>query len=417
MTDYTARSAKRQSRIMNRMAALSVLGVCSVGLLMYTWLFLGEQHEYMYLEDAHYQGNDFNEEMDEREGMTSFTMDNIDRNPAIPKVDKQMSSKAVLLFATKRSGSSFVGELLNQNPETMYLFEPLRSLSFDVLGGDSANDLFESWAIEVVGNLFKCELSDQIMAPTLRDDRMCRSLALRSTCRLHHRFPFNEKNVQPNQNNDDLFVVSVAKQCKKHKYRAIKTIRLYDLKELEVLVTESNIDLKIIILVRDPRGVMHSRWKLHGKNLDYMRKNASWDETEDLCRTYASNVRYAQTCPEWLKNRYLLIRYEDVAHQPLARAREIYNFLDMSMPQNIEAWIQQNTQSTGNYPNGVTRVSSLVATKWREELPFEQILKIQEKCQASMNFLGYKMVTNMAALRNESSVLGPPVNPFTECAN
>ena len=43
---------------------------------------------------------------------------------------------------------------------------------------------------------------------------------------------------------------------------AVKTVRLHDLKALEPLLLQESIDLKILVLIRDPRAVLASRLEL-----------------------------------------------------------------------------------------------------------------------------------------------------------
>ena len=40
--------------------------------------------------------------------------------------DQSVSRHLVILFSYERSGSTFLGELFNQNPEFFYYYEPLR---------------------------------------------------------------------------------------------------------------------------------------------------------------------------------------------------------------------------------------------------------------------------------------------------
>ncbi|XP_077979623.1 carbohydrate sulfotransferase 1-like [Glandiceps talaboti] len=305
----------------------------------------------------------------------------------------------IIVLASKRTGSSFVGEILNQSPDVLYLFEPLLQYTFDVLNGEMEADLFESESIEMLNNLFKCEFENLPLLNKLLKKIWCSdSLALQKSgiC------SFPKVRTEEKDKSSKLTQV-----CREYRYRAFKTIRIYDIELLRSYAVDPSMNLKIIHLVRDPRGIMNSRRKLgQSTNHDYERKHVPWDETEDLCRDLTRNLHIVESFPTWLQDKYTLIRYEDTAKHPEEMAQHIYDFLGIPMPDEVRLWLKQNTHGSRGGSFSTTRNSDITATKWRKELPFQEVLQIQEKCQTAMKMLGYKSVKNKEDLEHEDRILG-----------
>lgn len=65
------------------------------------------------------------------ENLTEKRLKNRDHVKLRPKHEQQVGVSnitKVLLLASHRSGSTFLGEIFNQNPEAFYLFEPLGAI-------------------------------------------------------------------------------------------------------------------------------------------------------------------------------------------------------------------------------------------------------------------------------------------------
>ncbi|XP_002742037.1 carbohydrate sulfotransferase 1-like [Saccoglossus kowalevskii] len=310
---------------------------------------------------------------------------------------KVKSEKHIIILAGKRTGSSFLGEILNQNTKVMYMFEPLFHFTEKVLKGDMNPDIFDAESVELVDSIFKCDFNNSRFMTRLHPLFCSTSNALsKSALCGKHKVP-----------TDDIVVENFTNVCRTYLYKALKTIRIYDIELLRSLAVDPALNLKIIHLVRDPRGIMNSRENLNSKNLDFERKDVEWDEVTDLCKDIKKNLNIVSTSASWLKGRYMRIRYEDVAKHPHSKAEDIYDFIGLEMPTEVKQWISENTNQTKGNQFSRSRNSSVVATKWRNEMPFSDILSIQKKCSISMALLGYKEVKSPTDLNEETNVLGP----------
>ncbi|XP_070580692.1 carbohydrate sulfotransferase 1-like [Ptychodera flava] len=308
----------------------------------------------------------------------------------------------VLVFASKRSGSSFFSELFNHNLDFVYYYEPLTYLTFESMRVQYRNDVFDRKAVEVIKCLFKWDFAPlAAIAKTKALGRICRhgrEMLQTTFCR-----------ASPRRAPGPLITLADLKHSKAH--IAIKTIRLYDLDVLRPIASDPDINLKVIHLVRDPRGIWNSRLNLNKTNYDFVRRRTNWDEVTDLCKNMLDNYKLALRAPQWLQGKYFLARYEDIALNPLAMATRVYQFLGIPLPDRVTEWVTAHTQESRFGRFGTTRNSSSVVAQWRHQLPIRTVYDIQNKCHAVMNELGYVKILKDSDLTNKTfNVIGEGSN-------
>ena len=172
------------------------------------------------------------------------------------------NARHILLTSTFRSGSTFLGELLSRYPGTFYSFEPLiytRTMNTSEVPwarrstfSRKTKDMFVQQLLKV----FKCRLDIEYIRyisytyPSIRYN-----FRLWDTC----------KTLCPGCS-DELVMQKCSilsfynSTCPKFPIRLMKTVR-FRVEDSEKLLLDPEIGkrLKIIFLVRDPRGVMKSR--------------------------------------------------------------------------------------------------------------------------------------------------------------
>jgi len=363
-----------------------------------------------------------------------------------------LQTKVVIVFTNHRSGSSFFGELFNQHEDVFYSFEPLIGTS----GGAECKNIAQQ--VSIVKDMARCIVPDytkiyQDINITKREVWKTRNLYIcaakkfcfiqntKELCQLRHCPPSTLKDAQRydcsrrcGQLNPNL----VQNDCRQKKMVAIKLIRFCDITKLKFLVEQLKLDLKIIHLVRDPRGIANSRHNLK-KNLD-LQKSLKF-----TCEKQLHNIRSAHgtsnqsdggKSPDWLKGRYKFVRYEDTALDPYRTAEDIYKFVGLKMTDHVLDWIRKNTGVKENStesnvksmtedrkiafwikrqsrnPWGHARVSSTIVQKWASNLPYVEVTNIQEVCRETMAACGYKMVTSTEMYLNKTTnyILPVPKN-------
>ncbi|KAJ1182666.1 hypothetical protein NDU88_007850 [Pleurodeles waltl] len=200
--------------------------------------------------------------------------------------------------------------------------------------------------------------------------------------------------------------------CRERGHVAIKTVRVPEVNDLRALVEDPRLNLKVIQLVRDPRGILASRsetfrdtyrlwriWRATG------RKPYNLDSTQltTVCEDFLNSVSTGLNRPTWLKGKYMLVRYEDLARDPMKKTEEIYAFLGIPLDGTVERWIMNNTRggdSSAKHKYGTVRNSAAIAESWRLTLSYEIVEFIQSACQQVLDQLGYKMVGSVQELKN-----------------
>ncbi len=365
-------------------------------------------------------------------------------------VDNRTQSEVQVIILTQyRSGSSFTGELFNQNTDFVYFFEPLGSIKANVNKPDLNVSEFGQLSKDLLSGILRKDFThlppqlqrfyrlgkgahcNFMQSAVLKALNLCpnqnQGIHIRQVREVSRRVakersriqtPFARRTakgrggryqppgrptIRHQQKSDDSSIMLMnnmkilEKTTKARKGIAIKTIRLRDILTIKDLLLDPDLNLKILHLVRDPRGVMNSRTKLRKSLKDRRRYNTA-EEARVICEHMDRNSGYQDQV--WLKDRYHLVRYEDVAEQPLKLAEEIYKFVGIDMPSSVADWLRQNTDHRAGGQYGRTRNSTKTAHQWRSEIEFSKVMAIQRSCLGTLSDFGYIPVKGNADLKN-----------------
>lgn len=346
-----------------------------------------------------------------------------------PTFSYNLSRKThVLILATTRSGSSFVGQLFNQHMDVFYLFEPLYHVQNTLIPrftqGKSSTDrrVMLGASRDLLRSLYDCDLyflENYIKPPPVNHttDRVFRRGASRVLCSRPVCDPPGSSDLILEEGDcvrkcGLLNLTLAAEACRERSHVAIKTVRVPEVNDLRALVEDPRLNLKVIQLVRDPRGILASRsetfrdtyrlWRLwYGTG----RKPYNLDVTQltTVCEDFSSSVSTGLMRPSWLKGKYMLVRYEDLARNPMKKTEEIYEFLGIPLDSHVARWIQNNTRgdpTLGKHKYGTVRNSAATAEKWRFRLSYDIVAFAQNACQHVLAQLGYKMANSEEELKN-----------------
>ena len=176
----------------------------------------------------------------------------------------------------------------------------------------------------------------------------------------------------------------LTKSCKSHNVRSFKTIRM-NMDEVQSLI-EKEPTLKIVHLVRDPRGVVNSRVGSGSKYIS--------EEAKLLCSQMLINILECQKLKEKYPNNIFQVRYEDIAAAPIEQAQVIYNFTRNSpLPESVLSFLNKSMNSDINSGQmGTSRKNSTAtAYMWRQKLSVTDQNVITNHCSSVLDKLNYKM--------------------------
>ncbi|XP_077993692.1 carbohydrate sulfotransferase 1-like [Glandiceps talaboti] len=301
----------------------------------------------------------------------------------------------VIIVTNRRSGSSFLGQIFNQNPDFFFHFEPVKVLE-SILGYQQLQPNVSKF----LGNIFKCNFQG---IPSLVDFYNEAGLH-RASSKILISEPFcsafdvSRKSVKKC---DDIDIRMITDICKKVKNVAVKVIRVVNIQSLQALMADDTLNVKIIHLVRDPRAIYSSRVKAEklAKTFDSEQEMTMLS----LCKRMKHNYDTAHAHPQWLKNRYMLVRYEDLAENPIRVAKQMYNFIGIEkLPKSVKSWIAANSNADPEKSDvySTRRNSSSVVQAWRLELPFDIVQRIDSMCSELMDALGYNLASVPSDLTN-----------------
>lgn len=221
----------------------------------------------------------------------------------------------ILIATSWRSGSSFLGDLLNHYPGTFYAFEPIHFLSNKKRkeNWSQSNPLH---ALKLLRDIYRCDFSNNVTGGYLKHAaKQENQFLLKHNSRVWKScqtlLPSNVACFMPELMN---------KVCPVFPVRLIKTVRLR-IPHLDDLLQDPDLSLKVIVLVRDPRGVMRSR------------NSMSWcdqptcNDVSSVCRDLNEDVNQAYKLAKLFPGRVLLLRYEDLSTYPYFVMDKVITFL------------------------------------------------------------------------------------------
>ncbi|XP_043944085.1 carbohydrate sulfotransferase 1-like [Protopterus annectens] len=357
--------------------------------------------------------------------------------PFSQEFPQEQGRKHIIIFAMTRSGSSFMGQIFNQHPDVFYLFEPLYHVQIaltkpNTRNKSQANKSFLLGAFrDLLRNLCDCDFYflENYIKPVPKDHDTplffrrgaSRALCSPPVCDVPQDLEEVEENVCSKMCHS-LNLTLASQACQNCSHMAIKIVRVPEIKDLRTLVEDPRLNLKIVHLVRDPRGILTSRiatffthfrmWKIW--NVTGQRPhNIDLTQITTLCTDMLNSADTGLSKPSWLRGKYMLVRYEDLAKEPVKKAKEIYKFVGLNWNDRISKWILQNTKvniTPSEYNKfSTSRNSSAVAESWRLNLSFDIVKTVQNVCNATLSRLGYRSVHSVEELRNLSHSVVEPI--------
>ncbi|XP_074957130.1 carbohydrate sulfotransferase 4-like isoform X3 [Phalacrocorax aristotelis] len=335
-------------------------------------------------------------------------------------LEEKPSPVHILILSSWRSGSSFTGQIFSQHPSVFYLMEPawhvwvtmyqnsakvlhmaVRDLVRSVFLCDmSVFDAYMS-SQKKKSDLFKWETSRALCSPPACDSFSRSDIITAGNCRtICGKYPFSK----------------VEEACKTYSHVVVKEVRFFDLKVLYPLLTDPSLNLRIIHLVRDPRAVFTSR----EKTMANLKRDSNivvgsqrtegemgpYNTMQVICKSHVEIYKAGrQAIPSFLKDRYLLVRYEDIVRNPLARAAQMYRFAELHFTPELQNWVHNITHGKGQGAQAFdigSRDARRVSEAWRNTLPFQKIEKVQNVCKDAMDLLGYRLVQSEEEQKNRS---------------
>ncbi|XP_045185357.1 carbohydrate sulfotransferase 1-like [Mercenaria mercenaria] len=297
------------------------------------------------------------------------------------------SDTIILILAYSRTGSTFVGSIFREIPGSFYLYEPIRNLlyTFEMKVDGTFSDLNRNprWhnktqemevSLQEINCWVSCNLSSVCLPIQLEND---------STPNVHGccgREAFNS------------CLKAEEAYCENASVKVMKFIRLR-MRSLIILL-QSHANMKVIHLVRDPRGIMSSSVFIRSTSQDVHKH----------CYNLLDDLKHSKKILLQYPERLLIVNYENLADYPIRTAREMFQFAGFNLSTKIKDYIKRQTSADRDYCIYCTKRknSSATAMKWRTQLSANSARFIYNACGRTNKVLGYLQLSSENTIRNYS---------------
>ena len=278
-----------------------------------------------------------------------------------------------MVITSFRSGSSFLGDLLQQSDaRSYYYYEPLHFLTPDV----RIKRRHRKTAKRVIQHLFQCNYEAE---PRFRK----RILGERTPYFLtRNSFVANVcNNTYPDDRTcGDVHLLQEI--CRRSRVQIMKFTRL-NLKD--VLKLQLPPGTQILYLQRDPRAIYSSR-----KSRPWCHKKECMN-TSVLCNERNSDF---STLQKFSDKPITVTRFEDLAQNPMQESERLFNALGLQYTDNVKKFLRAHTEVSKKIsgPYSTRRNSSAVISQWKTQLSRKEIMDLQEHCEYVLHNAGYDFI-------------------------
>ena len=177
------------------------------------------------------------------------------------------------------------------------------------------------------------------------------------------------------------------RKCLEANVQVVKTIRLST--TLVKSLVEAVPGLKIVHLIRDPRGIINSRVNIG--EISATRNISQY--LEHVCTTMRHDIESVLSSKYLAAGRIIPLSFEHVAENPFAVAEILFDKLGIPFTKDTKNWLYKyaSHSSTRRKKKGSFNVqkidSKVIAHAWREQMPKDFLKRVEKICSPLINLL------------------------------
>ncbi|XP_069950453.1 carbohydrate sulfotransferase 3-like [Cherax quadricarinatus] len=288
----------------------------------------------------------------------------------------------LLLSSMPRGGSTLLTEMLSTKERSITFFEPLWPLQkkkciedeqcvtqylADVFACNYNPD-FERWL--KTKDLFLSYFSSDAKECTRITDQKAKELCLKK--------------------------LNLREMCLLSPIRIIKVIRAR-MAWMKNLLSNNSLDLKIIHLIRDPRGSLYSISKFKDWNKD----------PHERCLGLQEDLQSFDQLSQEFPTKLLQVKYENLSLHPHNVSKDILQFLygDGNLPEYLVTYISTHmTNNSESHSMSTTKESKKQYEAWRFKMPQKMLKAVQDEptCLYSIKYMQHTLFKDQKHARNSS---------------
>ena len=313
-----------------------------------------------------------------------LTLSSTSHGKRLPK-----SRRVIVLISQPRSGSTFLGRVINMYKEMLYVYEPLQAvLKLNKVTNKSteATRMYTEAATSFLKEFFSCKFSStkEEWLRKVFNSPMNFQSSFFQLCRT-----ITVENARLCSEPKTAIFHSL---CRKYKTLFVKLLepRLPTTTDQLFQLVPENTEMHLVYLMRDPRA---SFWSLLNKGWVSTRLEGYFENyISERCRESFLNIRRIAVG----KRKIIILRYEDFLHSPLAMVRKLSDFLGEQMNLEFQEHYLQliHKDERRCLKNGTYINSSIPRPNWRTESNTNFVRTVEKHCKEVMDILGYRTAKN-----------------------
>lgn len=278
-----------------------------------------------------------------------------------------------IIVTTWRSGSTFLGDVLHAHPANFYHYEPL--LHYDIV--QVRGEPLARGAVDTLRSLMHCNytgLKEYLDYGPDHSWLFTHNTRLWDACERRPDLCWKPQFLNP--------------FCRLFPFQSMKVVRLR-LRLMEELLADPSLNIRVALLVRDPRGTLQSR-----KHRDWCPGRPDCIDPSRLCTDlvadYSAAIKLSKTYPD----RFRAIRYEDLSVEPHKKVKELFDFYGLDFHPAVQEFLDTHTKVDVGGVSSTYRNSKSAPFHWRQDLSHAEVRTIQKACRPAMKMWGYLPALN-----------------------
>ena len=285
----------------------------------------------------------------------------------------------ILVSALPRSGSTLMAELLSSHPDSVLFFEPDHKIYLTPCG-----ELYHC-VTKYLRNVLTCRFDDEFKQWMIR--------------KFLFRF-FNEDTFACGKNYYCRRSIPLRKKCLEAPFILTKLIRT-PLSYIYDILQDPELDVKVIHLIRDPRGSLLSLSRFR------------WNRTIPTdCHKYFRDLNAFEFITKAFPNKIIQIKYESFCINPIETTEEIFKFAydDPTLPPSTLRYINAHTKWPEKGALNTFRISKDHPQLWRSKIKLELLTEIQTDmfCSMVIDKIQHRKFANLEDVRDSDVSLFLP---------
>ncbi|XP_060598112.1 carbohydrate sulfotransferase 1-like isoform X2 [Ruditapes philippinarum] len=316
------------------------------------------------------------------------------------KIEKSINNPTfALIVSYQRAGFALISGLLSHADESFYIPEPLQILlphgyykenmvCFENSTYRRPTSLAERYdfMITAIHRLFTCQCSK--LHP------LSKALLVKSTLTVYKKIIYKHCHSVHSASIPNC-IEELEELCKSKSHRIITTERSSMENVIDMMEYWPN--LKVVHIIRDPRGMVHSRLKV---GQDFQLAFNLENHANELCSRMYEDVKFSWYMQRKFNDRISAVSYEAFVESPYSGTSFLYDFLNMLYTDKVWYRVYHSTHEKEEV--GWSYNSTRVAYSWRTHLEFQTVKIIDHSCHDMYRVYGYDEMTSAAELQNQS---------------